>query len=158
MRAASMMNFLSSVALVLAVTLAMPALATTSSTSSASSASSASLGSSSTSIEKSSESSTSDKKVSAGDYKVMDITADAQRSGTLRLRLVALDEKAVSQEFNLLLPHTVADQAGLSPGMVIAARERPYGLAFSVAGQTQAFFLVLHDHWHHDLHNQAVTL
>ena len=153
-----MMNFLSSVALAVALTLAMPALATTSSTSSASSTTSASLGSSSTSIEKSSDSSTSDKKVSAGDYKVMDITADAQRSGTLRLRLVALDEKAASQEFNLLLPHTVADQAGLSHGTVIAARARPYGLAFSVAGQTQAFFLVLHDDWHHDLHNQAVTL
>ena len=158
MRAASMMNLLSSVALFLLVALAMPAFAATSSTSSASSTTSASLGSSSTSIEKSSDSSTSDKKVSAGDYKVMDITADAQRSGTLRLRLVALDEKAVTQEFNLLLPQTVADQAGLSPGTVIAARERPYGLAFSVAGQTQAFFLVLHEHWHHDLHNQAVTL
>jgi hypothetical protein len=142
----------------LALTLAMPAQATTSSTSSASSTASASVGSSSTSIETSSDSSTSDKKVGAGDYKIIDITADAKRSGTLRLRLVAMDAKAATQAFDLLLPQTVADQAGLAPGAVIAARERPYGLAFSVSGQTQAFFLVLHDDWYRDLHNHAVTL
>jgi len=142
----------------LAMNLLMPTLASTSSTSSTSSATSASLGSSSTSIEKSSDSSTSDKKVSAGDYSVKEVIADAKRPGTLRLVLVAADAKATSAPFHLLLPQTVADEVGIAPGTVIAARDRPYGLAFSMAGQSQAFFLVLHDDWYRDLHNNLVTL
>jgi hypothetical protein len=142
----------------LAALLSNLALATTSSTSSASSAASQSLGSSSTSIEKSSDSSTGDKKVAAGDYKIMGITADAGRAGLLRLRLLALGAAVPAGEFDLLLPQTVADQAGLVAGTVVAARERPYGLEFSVSGQAQAFFLVLHDDWYRDLHNHAVTL
>jgi hypothetical protein len=154
------MTFLSKCRLgfVLAALLSNFALATTSSTSSAASTSSASLGSSSTSIEKSSDSSTSDKKVTAGDYKIMGITADAGRPGVLRLRLLPQGERPASHEFDLLLPQTVAEQAGLVPGTVVAARERPYGLEFSVSGQTQAFFLVLHDDWYRELHNHAVTL
>ncbi|MFM8898615.1 MAG: hypothetical protein ACKOF9_01520 [Burkholderiales bacterium] len=137
---------------------ASAALATTSSTSSASSATSASLGSSSTSIETSSDSSTSDKKVAAGDYKVMAITADADRAGIMRLRLLAVGTDYKRTEFDLLLPVKVVEETGLAAGMVVAARERAYGLEFSVFGQQQAFFLVLQDEWYRDLHNKPVTL
>ncbi len=154
------MTFLLKQSAALALTLAMAswAFASTSSTSSASSATSASLGSSSTSIEKSSDSSTSAGKVASGDYKVMAITAHADRVGTLRLRLMAQGAELKNREFDLLLPTKIAQETRLVVGTVIAARERDYGLEFSVSGQQQAFFLVLHDEWYRDLHNHAVTL
>lgn len=76
----------------------------------------------------------------------------------MRLRLLAVGTDYKRTEFDLLLPVKVVEETGLAAGMVVAARERAYGLEFSVFGQQQAFFLVLQDEWYRDLHNKPVTL
>lgn len=160
-----------------------------SSASSASSASSTSVGSASTSIEKSSDSSTKGTNVADGNYRVIDVAQAAGRPGLLRVQLQAVAvaatatgaataaetgaETSSEAAFVLYLPHEAAQRGGVDRGVVIAARQRPYGLEFSRlsavehAGNTsntsntksqQAFFLVLADDWFRELNTTAVTL
>jgi hypothetical protein len=133
---------------------ATPALAD--STSSASSAASTSVGSSSTSLETSSNSSTGKNQVAQGAYTLVEMVAMAEKPDLLRLRLQG-KTATQTQEFFLLVPRLVAQQAQLVAGQTVHAEQRAYGLAFSVP-DTSPFFLVLHDAVHRELESRPVTI
>lgn len=129
-------------------------------TSSASSLASQSVGSSSTSIEKSSDSSSGDKKVAQGQYQVIDIAAIAEQPGMMRVHLQAASPGATQDVF-LLIPRQAADRGQLVAGQIVEAQDRPYGLAFAAVENTVAaapFFLVLDDQWHRELSSRPVVL
>lgn len=145
----------SAVAMVLAGS-AMYAMA---GTSSVVSTGSESIGSSSTSIEKSSNSiSGGDRHVAQGEYTVVEVAALEQRPGLLRVHLQAV---AGTEDFYLLLPRQAAERGALAPGQIIAALQRPYGIAFTKAGvraeKSEPFFLVLDDAWYRELDSRAIS-
>lgn len=133
-----------------------PALAGSSASSASSEGSSASFGSLSTSVEKSSNSSSGDKKVAAGDYRIIDMAEAAARPGVMRLRLQAAG--GPSDEFFLFVPQEAVADGRLAAGQLVTARERSYGLEFARTETRQPFFLVLKDEWYQELQTRAVTL
>lgn len=144
-------------AALLALGLSAPAAAE-SFASSASSASSASVGSLSDSISGSSNSSRGgDKAVTAGDYRIVDVAALADRPGKVRLRLQGDEAGLADAGFTLELPQATFEREGLSAGQRLHVSERAYGLAFARAeSPREAFFLVLEDPWVRDLHTRAL--
>ncbi len=126
--------------------------------SSASSAGSASLGSISDSVQGSSKSSSGETKVTAGDYRVVEVAELAGRPGMLQLRLQATKREGEEGELRLTLPRQALAQRTLAPGDVVIARERPYGVEFAHADAREAFFLLLADDWHRELDPHPVTL
>jgi hypothetical protein len=139
-------------------TAAVPAQASSTAASSASEGGSASVGSVSTSFEKSSDSSSKKDKVAAGDYKVVDVAAVAERPGTVRLKLQPVADVNEDSAFFLYLPEQALAQSPVAVGQTVAARTRPYGVEFAKADTGRAFFLVLHDAWYRELQSNAVTL
>jgi hypothetical protein len=135
-----------------------PALAVSSTASSASEGSSASVGSLSDSFKGSSDSSSRTTTAAEGDYKVMDIAADAQRPGTVRMKLQAVTERAGDREFYLYLPEQTLVQSRVAPGQIVTVHQRAYGLEFARGDTRQAFFLVLSDDWYRELRSNAVVL
>ena len=126
--------------------------------SSASSAGSASVGSLSDSIHGSSNSSSrDDRQVSAGDYRVVEVGAAAERPGLLRLKLQGTAPQA-GDAFYLDLPAQALAPRGLAAGDVVRARQRPYGLEFARADSGEAFFLVLADDWRRELDPHPLAL
>ncbi|HEY1091486.1 MAG TPA: hypothetical protein VGE47_10355 [Burkholderiaceae bacterium] len=142
-------------ALVLTLSVALPAVADSSVVSSASDGASSSVGGSSTSIEKSSHSSSGDKQVAAGEYRVIEMAEAAERPGLLRTRLQAV---AGGDEFVLWLPRAAAERGGVQRGQVVNVAQRPYGLAFAATRAKEPFFLVLEDRWTRELPARPVTL
>ncbi|WP_077035979.1 hypothetical protein [Pelomonas sp. KK5] len=144
--------------LMLAVSLlaiaAGPAGAASSAASSASDSASDSVGSISKSITNSSDSSSGDKKVAAGDYKLVQMVAVADQPAMLKLRLRGAD----GSEFLLALPRQAAENGQLAEGQTITARERPYGLELVAAAQGKTFFLLVDDAWHQELASHPVVL
>ncbi len=159
-RVAPPLNRLPALLLALPLSLAAPlALAGPSSASSAASDSvGASSGSVSTSSEASSDSSKSDDRTTAGDYRVAEAVETAARPGLLRLRLQALAEARTGYEFFLYVPVQTAQDHGVAAGRVLTARERAYGLEFTVAEAPAPFFLLLDDTWQRELNTRALTL
>lgn len=142
----------------LATAIALPAHAD-SFTSSASSAGSASSGSVSDSISGSSKSSSGDdKKVAAGQYRVIDVAQAPGKPGATRLTLRAADAGASGNaaEFFLDLPQAALAERALPAGSLVQVSERPYGYEFAHADTRQAFFLALHDAWQRELHSRAI--
>jgi hypothetical protein len=138
---------------------ALPAMAASTATSSASDSSTTSVGSVSGSIQKSSAASSKPPTpLLAGDYRVVEVTALAERPGTLRLTLQSLTDASADGEFQLFVPQQALDRSALSQGQIISARERSYGIEFSVAATKEAFFLVLADDWYRELQSNAVVL
>lgn len=131
-------------ALSLAVTSAVWAESFASSASSAGSASSASL---SNSVQGSSNSSSPANKPTAGDYRIENIAAAADKPGTLRLMLAHDDGRS----FFLLLPQAAVEQQRLARGETLRVSEQPYGLAFARAEAASPFFLALADDWLREL-------
>lgn len=129
-----------------------------SASSTASSATSASIGSLSNSIQASSASSTPGNQVTAGDYRVIELTAVEGRPDQLRLRLQALAVSGAQGEFFLFVPRTTVEQHRVETGQVIGARARPYGFEFAAGTPRQAFFLVVDDAWQRELRTTPVTL
>ncbi len=127
-----------------------------SSASSASAGSSASIGSVSDSFQGSSDSSRGGR-TAAGDWRVIDVAALAERPGTARLTLQALAEGAV-RTLTLDLPQHAVERGGVGIGQVVVASERPYGLEFARGDNREAFYLVLDDAWHRELRSHAVVL
>lgn len=125
-------------------------------TSSASESAGSSAGSASDSVSGSSKSSTGKTGVAAGDYKVIDMVALADRPGMVRLALQGLDPAHPSAEIALILPQAAAAKVQLATGAVITAVDRPYGTEF--AQGDKAFFLVLADDWHRELASRPVVL
>lgn len=144
---------------IVAIALAGSTMFAMAGTSSVVSTGSESIGSSSASIEKSSNSiSGGDRHVAQGDYTVVEVAALEQRPGMLRVHLQAV---AGTEDFYLLLPRQAAERGAVAVGQVIAAEQRPYGIAFTVAGahiaKSEPFFLVLDDAWYRELDSRPVS-
>lgn len=135
----------------------LPALAGSLSTSSAAGGSSASSASS-TSVEKSSDSSTGNKGVAEGPYKIIDVAAVPERPGMVRMKLQAVATPGADGEFFLYVPQQTFAQNRLAAGQTVLASQRPYGLEFAHADTRAAFFLVLNDDWFRDLASNPVVL
>ena len=143
----------------IALLAATPARASGSSASSASSeAGSASVGSLSTSFEASSKSSTGDEKVSAGDYRLIEVAESAGRPDALRLKLQAVPGTGAAGEFFLHVPRVTAERHGVASGQVVSASERPYGIEFALGAPRQAFFLLMDDAWYRELRTTVVRI
>jgi hypothetical protein len=137
----------------------LPALASFEISSSISDSISESVGSVSASIRTSSESVSGDTKTAQGPYEVMDVQPVAERPGSVRLALRALQEGA--QDIELTLPQQALERGRIVVGSVIEAQPREFGIAFAArdaTGQTQAFFLVVHDERYREFATQRVTL
>lgn len=138
----------------LAVACALPVHAD-SFTSSASSAGSASSGSVSDSIGASSDSSSGDKKVAAGQYRVIDIAEAPGKAGKTRLTLRAT-EAGRAAEFFLDIPNRVLADQPLVAGNLVDVRERAYGYEFAAVETQRPFFLALRDDWYSELRSNAL--
>jgi hypothetical protein len=126
-----------------------------SSTSSASSAGSASSGSVSDSIGASSNSSSGEKKVAAGQYRVIDIAEAPGKAGKTRLTLRAT-EPGRAAEFFLDVPDRALAGQPLVAGNLVDVRERAYGYEFAAVETQRPFFLALHDDWYSELRSNAL--
>jgi hypothetical protein len=140
----------------IAVTLAAPAHAD-SVASSASSAGSASSGSVSDSIGGSSNSSNRDRRVTAGDYKVIDIAQAPAKLDTTRLTLRPVAGSA-AQEFTLDVPNRALAARSIEGGAIVHVNERVYGYEFAYADTKQPFFLALQDDWYRELGSRKVAI
>lgn len=125
--------------------------------SSASSAGSASSGSVSDSIKGSSGSSTGDKQVTEGQYRVIEVAEVPGRPAMTRLKLRATTQ-GPTREFFLDLPRQALGNRPLGTGDMVQALERPYGFEFARDDTREAFFLVLADDWHRELGSHVVAL
>lgn len=146
-------------ALLLAVAAAAPVLTAQAESfaSSASSAGSASSGSVSDSLETSSESSSGDKKVAEGQYRVQAVAQAPGRPGQLRVQLRP-EAGQPGEPFALILPERAITGQPLRAGDVITARQRAYGFEFARVQAREPFFLVLHDDWQREMQSHVVTL
>jgi len=135
---------------------AAPALAESSVASSASDSVSTSVGSISGSIKNSSDSSSRDKDVAAGDYKVIEMAAVAERPGIVRMKLQAVHDATGEGEFFLYVPQEAIDQGRVATGRIVTAHARPYGVEFASEATNKAFFLVLADDWYRELKTNPV--
>ncbi len=129
--------------------------------STASSAGSTSVGSVSNSVQVSSNSSSGDKKVADGNYRVHQVAELEGRPGMLRVHLThAMPQGAAPVALTLDLPREALGARGLAMGDVVNVRNRAYGLAFArpTATAPEVFFLALEDAWRNDLNPRAVSL
>ena len=125
--------------------------------SSASSAGSASSGSISDSIGGSSNSSNNDKRVAAGQYRVIDIAQAPAKANTTRMTLRAV-AGGPGQEFTLDVPDRALAERRVSAGELVQVNERVYGYEFAHADSKRPFFLVLQDDWYGELGSRQVTI
>jgi type IV secretory pathway TrbL component len=125
--------------------------------SSASSAGSASSGSISDSIGGSSNSSKGDKRVAAGDYRVIDVAQAPAKADTTRLTLRAVAAGPAS-EFTLDVPNRALAAGDVRNGALVQVKEREYGYEFARADSKQPFFLALQDKWYRELGSRQVTI
>lgn len=141
-----------------------PAQAAGLSASSASESIGTSIGSLSTSLQQSSASSTGDKRVAAGEYRLIELAAAPGRPGQLRLTLQTKAEttgaaaETPADTFYLFLPQAALNASRLQTGDWIQARAKPYGLEFAEARSQQAFFLVLDDEIYRELPSRPLSL
>jgi len=125
--------------------------------SSASSAGSASSASISDSIGGSSNSSNRDKRVAAGDYKVIDVAQAPAKADTTRLTLRPV-AGTPAEEFTLDVPNRALAARAVDTGAVVHVNERVYGYEFAYADTKQPFFLALQDQWYRELGSRPVTI
>jgi len=124
--------------------------------SSASSAGSASSGSISDSIGGSSNSSNGDRRVAAGQYRVIDIAQAPAKAGTTRMTLRAVAE--AGREFYLDVPERALAGRRVNKGELVQVNERVYGYEFAYADSQRPFFLALQDDWYRELGSRQVTI
>lgn len=142
--------------LLLSACLSLPALAASSTASSASEGASSAASSGSKSLEKSSGSSSKGDKVAAGDYRILDVAAAADRPGMVRVHLQAVAQ--ADNSFYLVLPEQAFENSQVAAGQLVTARQHAYGLEFANQQTQRAFFLVLSDEWYRELDSKAVVL
>lgn len=140
----------------LAVACALPAQAD-SFASSASSAGSASSGSISDSIGGSSNSSNHDRRVAAGQYRVIEIAQAPTKPGTTRMTLQAADG-AAAQAFTLDVPDRALAARQVAKGELVQVNQRVYGYEFAYADTQRPFFLALQDDWYRELGSHKVAI
>ena len=137
----------------------LPVQAASTAASSASSAGSASSGSVSDSIGSSSNSSGDDRRVAAGEYRVIDVAAAPGKPDTTRMTLQAAGAGAAqkTREFTLDVPNRALAQRAVAKGELVQVNAREYGYEFAHADNRQAFFLALEDNWYRELGSQKVA-
>jgi hypothetical protein len=135
----------------------LPAQAASTAASSASSAGSASSGSVSDSIGASSNSSGDDRRVAAGQYRVIDVAAAPGKRDTTRMTLHA-SAPGATREFYLDVPNRALAQRDVAKGELVQVNEREYGYEFAHADTKQSFFLALEDSWYRELGSQKVAI
>jgi hypothetical protein len=138
----------------LAACAAAPALAGTSASSAVSDSLSTSIGTSSDSVRGSSRASSGQPPVAAGDYKVIEVAAVAERPG----RVALVMQSAGGESVTLEVPQQTLAKTPVVAGQTLTVRERPYGVEFVLAPTQQVFFLVLDDAWHRELESRPVVL
>jgi hypothetical protein len=130
--------------------------------SSAVSAGSQVVGSLSESLAGSSNSSSADKKVAEGQYRVEQMAAVTDKPDLLRLHLQSTTTAGAPGAVVLDLPRLAVEGQGLAVQALIALRQRPYGMEVahqtSAAAAPTAFFLLLAEGWRNELLTRAVTL
>jgi hypothetical protein len=136
---------------------ALPVHAASTAASSASSAGSASSGSVSDSIGSSSNSSGDDRRVAAGEYRVIDVAAAPGKPNTTRMTLHAAALGA-TREFTLDVPNRALAQRAVAKGELVQVNAREYGYEFAHADNKQAFFLALEDNWYRELGSHKVAI
>ena len=136
---------------------ALPVQAASTAASSASSAGSASSGSVSDSIGSSSNSGGDERRVAAGDYRVIDVAQAPGKPGTTRMTLRALATDGV-REFYLDVPQRALARRDVKSGELVQVNTREYGYEFAHADSKQAFFLALEDNWYRELGSQKVAI
>jgi hypothetical protein len=140
------------------ISLLVTAAAAESFASSASSAGSKSVGSLSDSLTGSSNSSSGDKKVAEGTYRIERLADVADKPDHVRLHLRATATAGAAGAVLLDLPRQAVQRQGLGVQALIELRQRPYGMEVAHAATQTAFFLLLTDEWRSDLETRAVTL
>lgn len=140
----------------LAAACALPAHADSAS-SVASSAGSASSGSISDSIGASSDSSSGDRRVAAGEYRVIDIAQAPAKADTTRMTLRAV-AAGPAREFYLDVPNRALAARGVGKGELVRVNERVYGYEFAHADDKRPFFLALQDDWYRELGSKQVAI
>lgn len=133
-------------------------LAAGSAASTASDSASSAASSTSDSVNASSAGSSKATGVAAGDYRIVDITAVAERTDVMRIRLAAVKTSAAQEPFELLLPGKAVRDAALNTGSRVTVSTRPYGIELADTQTRMPFFLVLHEQWHRDLSTKALSL
>ncbi len=138
----------------LAATLGAPALAASSASSAVSDSLSTSVGVSSDSVRDSSRASSGPPRVAAGDYKVIEVAAVAERPGRMQLVMQGPEGQALTLE----VPNQTLVNTPVVAGQTLTARERAYGIEFTLAQTRKVFFLVLEDAWHRELQTRQVSI
>jgi type IV secretory pathway TrbL component len=126
-------------------------------TSSASSAGSASSNSISDSIGGSSKSSNGDRRVAAGQYRVIDVAQAPAKAGTTRVTLRAV-AGGPATEFWVDVPDRALAERRVDKGAVVQVNERVYGYEFAYGDTNKPFFLALQDEWYRELSSRKVTI
>jgi hypothetical protein len=124
--------------------------------SSASSAGSASSGSISDSLGASSNSSHHDRRVAAGQYRVIDVAQAPAKAATTRMTLRAV--AGAGDEFWLDVPDRALARRAVRAGELVQVNERVYGFEFAYADTRQPFFLALQDDWYRELGSRQVAI
>lgn len=120
------------------------------------------MGSLSDSLTGSSNSSSADRKVAEGQYRIEQVAEVADKPGHVRLHLQATATPGAAGAVLLDLPRQAVQGQGLQARALIELRQRPYGMEVAhqktAAAPPAAFFLLLADGWRNDLDTRAVTL
>lgn len=125
--------------------------------SSASSAGSASSASISDSIGDSSNSSNHERRVAAGDYRVIEVAQAPAKPDTVRMTLRAV-AAGPAREFTLDVPNRALAQRAVQAGELVRVNERAYGYEFAYADTQRPFFLALQDDWYRELGSRKVAI
>jgi hypothetical protein len=103
-----------------------------------------------------------------GQYRVLQVVQADGPAGPVQLTLQAVQLPATGgsadpfaaapqgERWELRLPLAVVQREGLDTGHLLRAAQRPYGVAFALAGQSRPFFLVLTEDWQQELPARAV--
>jgi hypothetical protein len=141
----------------LATTTTLPAHAD-SFASSASSAGSASSGSVSDSLGASSNSSHRDRRVDAGQYRVIDMADVPAKANTVRMTLRAAAAAGPGDDFYVDVPRRALAQRPVAKDELVQVNTRVYGYEFAYADTRRPFFLALQDDWYRELGSRPVSL
>lgn len=140
-----------------AVTAPVQADSFTSSASSAGSASSASISDSISDSFGSSSNSGEEKRVAAGEYRVINVAQAPAKPDATRMTLRATAAGPI-REFYLDVPNRALAERRVNAGELVRVNERVYGYEFAHADDQRPFFLALQDDWYRELGSHKVAI
>ncbi|MGZ5183023.1 MAG: hypothetical protein ACXWC2_21305, partial [Ramlibacter sp.] len=96
-----------------------------------------------------------DRRVAAGDSRVLDVAQAPAQANTTRLTRRAA---AGADPFTLDVPDRALAERSVAAGALVQVKERAYGYDFAYADTKQPFFLALQDDWYRELGSRQVTI